>query len=96
MIDIINYHLYGYPVFVYTLMTITAGALTYATVYSGFPGSETPSSPGTVPNSVAPNPPGGVVSAPPPAYGGNSRRRRPKSASAKKSNSSHTKRRLKN
>lgn len=34
MIDIVNIQLYGFPVFMYAMILVTTGAITYATVYS--------------------------------------------------------------
>lgn len=34
MIDIVNVQLYGFPVFMYAMILVTTGAITYATVYS--------------------------------------------------------------
>ncbi len=33
MIDIVNVQLYGFPVFMYAMILVTTGAMTYATVY---------------------------------------------------------------
>lgn len=91
MIDIVNYHVYGVPVFIYTMMFMTAGALTYATVKSGAPSKGPLAAPAAAagPASTAPAPAAAAPAPPTPAPQGG--RRKTKHNLRKKNTSSTSK-----